>query len=103
MISLDRVPDDSSNPTAYFDGLTKQLQQQYPDLTSEKVTSPLGEGRAFLLKRDIGDGQVTHIRSEFYPVDKMWVVVKLQHDAKSEDVALPEFVKARKSLQSLKP
>jgi hypothetical protein len=102
MITVDAVAANDMDPKAYLEAVLEQVKQKSPDATTENVTSPLGDGQAFLIERDMGEGQTLYIRSEFYPVDKSWVVVKLQTDPKSQAVALGEFTKARESLKLLK-
>lgn len=100
VIGLDTVLESSKDPKSYFDALFKQLKQTYSDLRTEKVSSPLGNGQAFLITMEV-EGKKLQVRSEFYPLNDRWVVFKLITDPKSSPAVSPEFTKARKTLKAL--
>jgi hypothetical protein len=99
-VCVDYLDGDSSDPQAFFDWLLADLKKQYGRVSIEKVSSPLGAGRAYQLSRRI-DGVEIKVRSEVYPLGKRFLLLKLEAEPDTLPTTLPDFTKARKSLARL--
>jgi len=99
-VSVDYLEGDAANPQAFFDWLLDDLKCQYGRVSIEKVSSPLGAARAYLLSRRV-DGVELRVRSEVYPLDKRFLLLKLQVEPDTLTRVMPDFAKARKSLARL--
>jgi hypothetical protein len=88
----------------FYRGLQASLEKQHGKVQSEKVSSPLGAGRAYRYTADLGEGEgggKVLFRLEAFPKDGRVILLRLQGDAKGFAAALPELAKARKSLKRL--
>jgi hypothetical protein len=99
-VSVDYLEGSAEDPQAFFDWLLTDLKRQYGRVSIEKVSSPLGAGRAYLLSRRV-DGVELKVRSEVFPLDKRFLLLKLQVEPDMLTSVMPDFAKARKSLARL--
>ncbi len=98
IVNVQVIEASSANPKAFFDALGEQLKKDDPTMRLKGVRSPLGNGKAMVVEKEEG-GRSFYIRTEFYPWRGKWVAYKLSGDAAACEHALPEYVKARKSLR----
>lgn len=101
MICVDYLEGDPSNPKKFYDSLLADLKRQFGEVTMVKVWSPLGAGQAFELNR-YADGEQVRVRSEVYPLEKKFLLLKLQAAPATLSSTLPDLVTARKSLKRIK-
>jgi len=95
---LEKIP---TPPKQYFDQVEAALKKDAGSgfVSSQKIKSPLGEGRAYLFQV-LKDGKLQKIRSEFYSIGKSrYLMFKLVGPPKAFAEAMPEYEKARKTLK----
>ena len=90
----------ANDPKGYQAGFLDALKKKNKDIKIERVTSPLGEGQAYLLSVDV-EKKKHKVRIELYPFDLGCLLFRLEAEQSGFSTALPEFVKARKSLKRI--
>lgn len=86
----------------YFNEIETEFRKEAEAgfMSSERVRSPLGEGRAFLLGSKDPDGKPLKMRNELYSIGQgRYIMYILVGSPKAFAEALPEFEKARKTLE----
>jgi hypothetical protein len=85
-----------SDEKKFYTDFSAGLKSQHPDLKTEKVTSPLGNGQAYSFA-SAADG--VNARVEAYPTRGRAIAMRVVADPKTFSGALSDFSRARKSLK----